>query len=97
MRHTPGPWEANYGGVISANHTETYIARAEEKAEGYRVPISHEERLANSKLIAAAPTLLEACKAAIPIIGKDLNPTDNPAFSVLDLLRAAIAKAEGEI
>lgn len=59
----------------------------------YRDPVPQAK--AYARLITAVPDLLDACIAAIPIIGRDLNPTDNPAFAVLKLLRDAIAKAGG--
>lgn len=46
-----------------------------------------EEIKANARLIAAAPDLLEACRFAVGYIG--------PAETVLNVLHAAIAKAEG--
>lgn len=55
---------------------------------------SDEERLANAALIAAAPDLLAACKGAATF---RLTPetTYLNARAVMDLLDAAIAKAEG--
>jgi hypothetical protein len=94
--HTKGPWKIatyiNYYGF--SIHTDARGCIAERWYERERTEEYDREMQANARLIAASPMLYEACKAAIPIIGKDLNPTDNPAFAVLDLLRAAIQRAE---
>ena len=50
---------------------------------------------ANARLIAAAPELLEACREALALISEfELEALDG-RDEVPDLLRAAIAKAEG--
>jgi hypothetical protein len=57
--HTPGPWMAHSrnGRIIMAGDTKVATA----------------ERTVNASLIAAAPDLLEACKAVAETI-KDLGP-----------------------
>lgn len=57
MTHTPGPWiysSKGYvcGGECCVADTETYSATKK---------LSPAQRIANAKLIAAAPDLLEAC------------------------------------
>lgn len=59
--HTPGPWTSNEDGQIQSKELNNYgnwivatIGR----------PMSEQDH-ANARLIAAAPELLEACKAAI--------------------------------
>lgn len=54
-------------------------------------------RPANARLIAAAPDLLEACKAALKTLDwmADLMPNNELATPQRAALRAAIAKAEG--
>jgi hypothetical protein len=49
----------------------------------------HEEHEANAHLIAAAPELLGACKAAL-----NAFTTNTDLFGVVDTLKSAIAKAE---
>ena len=93
--HTPGPWTANQFG----NQGEWDIHRSTPTLDGgyfVRVEPLHitrealDEAAANARLIAAAPDLLEACKAAVI------------AFRIVELgedtdvmCQAAIAKAEG--
>lgn len=56
-----------------------------------------EEDAANARLVAAAPDLLGACKAIWNDWGDSLNATDPEAegYATLQLVKAAIAKAEG--
>ena len=51
------------------------------------------ECVANARLIAAAPDLLEACKAALEVIEGD---ADEFVVAVRHSLKTAIAKAEGK-
>jgi dissimilatory sulfite reductase (desulfoviridin) alpha/beta subunit len=86
QKHTPGPWEITTGAQAdpcSIEAADCTIANLK-SARG--------NALANARLIAAAPELLEACKSARSAIlfgGKiDWN-------KILDELMAAIAKAAG--
>lgn len=93
--HTPGPWVIRFGGnplsddgftVASTNAADVRVV-----AECWPCTCSMEDRktlAANVRLIAAAPELLEACKAAM---ADDMND----AARVIAMLEAAIAKAEG--
>ena len=87
MAHTPGPW--TYRG--HSDRSPNRIAAADDTVimddEEYYQRCSPND--ADWPLIAAAPDLLAACKAAL----NDRMYTDWPG--VADLLLAAIAKAEG--
>ncbi len=74
-KHTPGPWKREIRSVLIP------IAPYE-WAEAYGGSI------ANARLIAAAPDLLEALKGVLRVADRK---TDE-----FDAARAAIAKAEGE-
>lgn len=79
--HTPGPWTAN-------PRNEGWITGPDGKDLlnfGQRSP---RQVAANSRLICAAPELLEACYQAAFAI-----PTTHAAF---ETVRAAIAKAQGK-
>ena len=96
--HTPGPWEHEHR---TANHKETGLTIAVcEPVSGGRGPtsnpinrrtITEEECIANARLIASAPELLEACKAALAAMVVEGVHTETQ-----ELVREAIAKAEGK-
>lgn len=101
--HTPGPWslrKANYWG-----RTAYYVDPPEKSSVAVvlmdrRGPLLiTEEDKANARLIAAAPELVAACRAALALLTGDGwdgtlgHHKDNP---IPVLLRAAIAKAEKE-
>jgi hypothetical protein len=50
---------------------------------------------ANARLIAAAPDLLAACKAALVVLMADSDSEEDNAEEIASL-KAAIARAEGE-
>ena len=93
--HTPGPWE------IGARMT-----RVEVLPKGWNMPMcvadcgtehapdSKHERVANARLIASAPDLLAACRAAVKEM--DVLQPDIDVGETLAALRAAIALAEGK-
>jgi hypothetical protein len=84
MKHTPGPWE------IDSILGDTVIANGENVIAF--LPLATQNREANVRLIAAAPELLDACKAVLSALeshqayDKDMRP----------VLRAAIRKTEIE-
>lgn len=92
-KHTPGPWIGagpSFGDPLPRYTTE--IVTEWEGDEGdvisiCEMPFHHhdDENEANARLIAAAPDLLEACKAAL---------SDDQPY--IEKCRAAIAKATGE-
>ena len=97
--HTPGPWAARDlgrgtvevigGGDLIARlwRTRVWLLPSE---QGGDLPAE-----ANARLIAAAPELLEACQEALALISEfELEALDG-RDEVPDLLRAAVAKAEG--
>lgn len=90
MKHTKGPW-----GSAPDKETGQYRLTAPGKDGVYRlfaqiktIPDGTGGDLADARLIAAAPELLEACKKAL----KELDRYPEP--DVTDDLMAAIAKAE---
>ena len=91
-QHTAGPWRYSDGLILAKN---TKIA---DYSQPY-MPFAEED--ANARLIAAAPELLEACKAAkqaianaISFVNDEAAPTSSTEISTLFAqLYAAIAKA----
>ena len=81
MTHTPGPWNA-----------ETFCVWAGDKyVAATQTGIPEEEQQANAKLIAAAPELLEALKAAKQYLAFHSSEGCEPV--PLQRVRAAIKAA----
>jgi hypothetical protein len=99
-KHTPGPWKIIKG---AKDFGSGYAIKAIPRG-GYPYFIaeiydtSSEENLANARLIAAAPALLAACEAALTVLAP-FEWTDLPdgyaVKATVDMLRAAIAQAQG--
>lgn len=87
MSHTPGPWKmthiagCDWAGVVAGTEC---IASTVAPDNG-----DIEVLLANTRLIAAAPELLEACEFARKAVC-----CDDRYLAVKDVLDAAIAKAK---
>ncbi len=82
--HTPGPWEV--ATKPNGNGTRTTV----ETEWGNFVALTGET---DARLIAAAPDLLEACKAIVETYARHNVPPDAYIARDLPALRAAIAKA----
>lgn len=93
--HTPGPWE-----VDDANGIAAVIAFTPEAwVEVARVEHGDREaRLADARLISAAPDLLAAAKMSLEYFERCVMSCDDPDSEVPEAvaLRAAIAKATGQ-
>lgn len=89
--HTPGPWEAGEVGngdkfhVYCNDATGQAVAQCDQKFTFFTT----EERLANVRLIAAAPEMLAALQK---IVANAALVGGNPSQDY-DLARAALAKA----
>ncbi len=98
-QHTPGPWLNHGCSVYSAKvwsegiaTGDRYIASSQPLDES----MPSDEDLANARLIAAAPEMLEVLKLCHGNVSS-LNDT-HPAIwgKWLEVISAAIAKAEGQ-
>lgn len=88
--HTPGPWHYKLSGNVVDN-------RGARVATASEVPGQDEmERLANARLIAAAPELLAALKASLHVL-ETLAKTHgyDTSIGVVPQARAVVAKAKG--
>jgi len=90
--HTPGPWGVfvPHDGCVS----EAGSCPASVRADGHHVAnvmMQGKATAANARLIASAPDLLEACKAAV--FGANHIDCVRAMQEVLPQLRAAIARA----
>ena len=89
-KHTPGPWEVQGSTYITVNS----LILAHCKQMGH---VALEEAEANSRLIAAAPDLLEALKVAIDIRKNPEGVSFEAVKAFIERAEAVIAKAEGDI
>lgn len=105
QKHTPGPWTNKYvvaGEIVTGNQGgDTMVIKAlrpPDRAQTILIACCSKgtgDRHANARLIAAAPALLEACKAFVDIVDKDLDCGCEHSFAhTVDIAEAAIAKAE---
>jgi hypothetical protein len=105
-KFTPGPWAITdeYGHpdavtlrlrVATVCEVPSRVGICQVFASGVGAP--REQQMANAHLITAAPDLLAACEAVLPILERidALRHLSDQGFAELDLLRAAIAKATG--
>lgn len=98
--YTPGPWrvEDSFGAI---GHVTDANGECVAQAQS-RVPLRHtkpdSERLANAKLIAAAPELLEALVRCASLLSISLNHNSESHYSspVRQNALAVIAKALGK-
>lgn len=95
--HTPGPWWFN-----GTHIRKTFDVRTAEGQSSYRLASVEcdfvtyvPESMANGRLMAAAPDLLDAARAAAAILGRQkwIAGSTDPEAIALFKLRAAIAKA----
>ncbi len=111
MKHMKGPWTADFSRVnghlgITVYSEEMHIAtvylkeyQAPNRKGGEMNQPVNKETVANARLIAAAPELLEACKNALPALewGKVHAEGNFIQFGVaIEKIKAAMVKAEGK-
>ena len=86
-KHTPGPWSSNH--LTSAPLKEWSLKVKKGRRVIAEVPYQDYTTWTNARLIAAAPDLLEALRAAVADWDEEVS-----RGRWLDAARAAIAKAE---
>lgn len=99
--HTPGPWVVARGDSVYARRGDGIPLAPIADCNTSRT-VTAADRAANAALIAAAPELLAALRALLPVIDKAWE-YDGDVFGMLHnaavdadaAARAAIAKAEG--
>jgi len=89
-KHTPGPWTSDWD-----DNGFFWIDPIHASLSG----CPGDDAEANARLIAAAPELLEACKAAeesiVCFMAESKLSADSGAGAILAEIRAAMNKAEG--
>ncbi len=104
-KHTPGPWlvDHTHANMFPFIYKEGLGTIAEVFCDKFSRPGFEQEAEANARLIAAAPTMLEALKALpLEAFDKDMDACDaaefvdnaGDFFEAMQKARAAIAKAE---
>lgn len=100
-KHSKGPWEVIDNGIwdisVKAAGTVCHINNKGDwfpKSNGY-VARSHNNMIADARLIAAAPELLAALHDCLAFLENDC-PLDLPCAPEIRAARAAIAKATGD-
>jgi hypothetical protein len=95
MTHTPGHWKA-IGTFIGTDEEDSQtIAYTSDHRNRQRTSI--EEQEANARLIAAAPELLEACKAMMDWAKEEATGPFTDMFEeTIQKVAAAIDAAEGK-
>jgi hypothetical protein len=90
-KHTPGPWKLSES-LDEKNALTHSVVDSSGFPISYALPNTHAlpELMANARLLAAAPDLLEAAIAALSIIS-----IERPDGSICADLIAAIRKAKG--
>lgn len=97
-KHTPGPWKAgrpDMGTLVDGVESKWIYAGGKYVAVASgRVSDDWFEIMANARLIAAAPELLDALKLCAAVCAGETMHKDG-LIKALDTALAAIAKAEG--
>lgn len=89
MSHTPGPWIATGFKNTVVNDSQGNTIALHPSHDG-----SVENAIANARLIAAAPDLLE-CAMALAVVIAENRVVESERSQLLEMCRAAIAKATG--
>lgn len=95
MKHTPGPWK------FRPENGEVYFDDSDGDDVQPGIATIHEDNvdphqyIADCRLIAAAPDMLEALKLAETILISAVHPFSRWPGDGIDQIRATIAKAEG--
>jgi len=95
MSHTPGPWVAFYKHKYNEWHVSLPRQKTNWRLDLFPDGVVTENPEADAKLIAAAPELLAACKAARRVMAGIAGITREEEQTV-ERLDMAITKAEGE-
>lgn len=99
-KHTAGPWKVEWatiqGGEGHTIHDSTNDPELGRIASVYFHDDAEGETNANARLIAAAPSLLEALQMIVVLSGSDTASVKARMDKASSIARAAIAKATGQ-
>lgn len=101
-KHTQGPWKWTNGWAMGSSDEPGHSCVQNNKGQlvfyscdGCNLIGDDPEDLANARLIAAAPDLLDACERALEAIEK-YPDKKHPMTAPEIIMRAAVRKAKGE-
>lgn len=93
VRHTPGPWQHDDQFIVAPDlegtHVDIYIAEIATDDETGRIASAAQQQ-ANGRLIAAAPSLLEAAELVLE------RWSEGDLADAVRMLDSAVAEAGGE-
>lgn len=97
--HSHGPWAFTEGDASRRDCSSVYKASDKEFLIAHvicesRNQLARAEDIANARLIAAAPELLQAAKSALLLLTLNLDESDHVP-KIVTQLESVIAKAEG--
>jgi len=103
-KHTPGPWMTDgsfHGYPWTVHKTQQFDDLGPSKgmiASIQDFDGNYQTRIANARLIAAAPDLLAACRMVVMLrqLGGMLPGSRDVVQAIVEAAQAAIVKAEGE-
>lgn len=88
-KHTPGPWEA-HGYYVNAK--EGYNVADCDIGPAHR---SDDRKMANARLCAAAPTMLEVLEQAEHWLEASIDDPDTKPDEILRVIRGVLVNARG--
>ena len=92
-KHDPGPWNFD-GRFVGSGHSKSNICECRDHSGCWTDSV---DAIANARLIAAAPELLDALQGFVSLLRAPSSPIRSRALAVeVEKGRALIAKATGE-
>jgi len=91
-KHTPGPWRTGGTGGLIVFAADGYAVA---NATVFHQKQEEGESQANARLIAAAPALLAACKAALAYVRPAATGCECGFCQAKEQMQQAVAQAEG--
>lgn len=99
MTHTPGPWTTGRGmfdAILAADDSLVCRLSTVDYRTGKQINRSNHEDLANARLIAAAPRLLEALRGLVKAVEADGDLMSSVVSSLIVFAEVVIVEALGQ-
>jgi hypothetical protein len=95
IKHTPGPWMYDEQSVITSTGEMVVSVINDVSPESTVFERNQLEAYSNTRLIASAPDLLEACKEYLKLYDERVGPHIGDT-RIPQMIRNAVNKAEGK-